>query len=121
MLAIKDFLFQLPGENISLNKDINLIGFYTHQSKITKAKPNIKIQITLLDYLQKCLVPFFDNLVWLTKKKLDYLDWKLILAVKFKGYHFKDEGGALLPALALASFPPLSSIGKRTGEDRASA
>jgi hypothetical protein len=45
-------------------------------------------------------VPFFDNLIWLSKKKLDYIDWKLILAIKNQGKHFTDEGKELISLIS---------------------
>lgn len=51
-----------------------------------------KIQIYKTDYINNVLIPFFDNLNWLSKKKFDYIDWKLILTLKNQGKHFTKEG-----------------------------
>jgi len=65
-----------------------------------------KIQVRKTDYITNILVPFFDNLSWPAsirskgKKKLDYLDWKLILAIKNQGKHFTDEGKELISLIS---------------------
>jgi len=56
----------------------------------------VKIQIYKSDYIKNVLVPFFDNLNWLSKKKLDYLDWKTVLYLKTQGKHFLPEGQNLI-------------------------
>jgi hypothetical protein len=38
------------------------------------------------------LVPLFSNLNWLTKKFLDFEDWREVLNLKDKGYHLIPEG-----------------------------
>lgn len=45
-------------------------------------------------------VPFFDSLTWLSKKELDYKDWKLILNIKNQGKHFTDEGKELISLIS---------------------
>ena len=55
-----------------------------------------KIQIYKTDFIKNVLVPFFDNLNWLSKKKLDYLDWKLILTIKTQGKHFTEGGKGVI-------------------------
>lgn len=59
-----------------------------------------KILVRKTDYITNILVPFFDNLSWLSKKKQDYLDWKLILAIKNQGKHFTDEGKELISLIS---------------------
>ena len=33
-------------------------------------------------YINNVLIPFLDKLEWLSKKNLDYKDWKLVLTLK---------------------------------------
>ena len=47
-----------------------------------------RVSIYLSSYITNVLVPFLDSLTWLSKKELDYLDWKIILRLKNKGLHF---------------------------------
>lgn len=49
------------------------------------------IAIYKTDYITNILVPFLDNLTWLSKKELDYKDWKIILNIKNQGKHFTEE------------------------------
>lgn len=50
------------------------------------------IAVNQTDFLTNVLVPFFDNLIWLSKKEKDYKDWKLILKILNQGKHFTNEG-----------------------------
>ena len=50
------------------------------------------ITINQTDFLTNVLIPFFDNLIWLSKKEFDYQDWKLILNIINQGKHFTAEG-----------------------------
>ncbi len=49
-----------------------------------------------LDFIKYRLLPFFDNLTFHTKKLLDYQDWKNILFLKEKGFHYMTEGLELI-------------------------
>jgi hypothetical protein len=44
------------------------------------------------EFLRNVLVPLFSNLNWLTKKFLDFEDWREVLNLKDKGYHLIPEG-----------------------------
>lgn len=46
------------------------------------------VNVYLSDYINKVLIPFLENLTWLSKKELDYKDWKKIFTLKIKGLHF---------------------------------
>lgn len=50
------------------------------------------ITINQTDFLTNVLIPFFDNLILLSKKEFDYQDWKLILNIINQGKHFTAEG-----------------------------
>lgn len=95
--AIQVFLLNLPGSYKKTRSDTNAVGLnLDNKAKNENSKPMAKIQVRKIDYITNILVPFFDNLSWLSKKKQDYLDWKLILAIKNQGKHFTDEGKELI-------------------------
>ena len=52
-------------------------------------------------FLSHIIVPFFNKLNFLTKKKeLDYKDWKNILELKTHGWHLSEEGANLIVAIS---------------------
>lgn len=57
-----------------------------------KKKQPDDLLIHRLDYIAQVLIPFFDALVWQSKKELDYKDWKTILNLRNLGLHYTDEG-----------------------------
>ena len=56
----------------------------------------VHITVNQIYFLFNVLIPFFDDLIWLSKKEKDYLDWKLILNIVKQGKHFTDEGKELI-------------------------
>ena len=46
-------------------------------------------------YINNVLIPFLDKLEWLSKKNLDYKDWKLVLTLKKKGGIYQIKGKKL--------------------------
>lgn len=58
------------------------------------------ITVNQTDFLTNVLVPFFDGLIWLSKKEKDYNDWRLILNIIREGKHFIDEGKELISLIA---------------------
>lgn len=58
------------------------------------------ITVNQTDFLTNVLVPFFDSLIWLSKKEKDYKDWRLILNIIREGKHFIDEGKELISLIA---------------------
>jgi len=44
------------------------------------------------EFLRNVLVPLFSDLNWLTKKFLDFEDWREVLNLKDKGHHLTPEG-----------------------------
>jgi hypothetical protein len=99
--AIQVFLLNLPGSYKITRRDTNAVGLnLDNKAKNKNSKPMAKIQVRKTDYITNILVPFLDNLSWLSKKKLDYIDWKLILAIKNQGKHFTDEGKELISLIS---------------------
>ena len=95
--AIQQYLLSLPGEYIIKRSHTNLVKLGTYNSvKGRNDKPMASLIINQIDFLINVLVPFFDNLTWLSKKQRDYQDWKLILSIIKQGKHFTDEGKELI-------------------------
>jgi len=108
--AIQEFILNLPGSYKITRSDTNAVSLnLDNKAKNANSKPMAKIQVYKTDFITNILVPFFDNLNWLSKKELDYIDWKWILAIKNQGKHFTDEGKELI-----------SLISKRTNRNRLS-
>jgi len=47
-------------------------------------------------FIKLALIPLLDDLTWRSKKYLDYCDWKYIIAILQKGFHYLPEGKALI-------------------------
>ena len=54
----------------------------------------------IIHFLSHIIVPFFNKLNFLTKKELDYKDWKNILELKTHGWHLSEEGANLIVAIS---------------------
>ena len=90
--AIQKFLLNLPGEYRITRSDSNPVSLMVDsKAKDANSKPMAKLASLKADYLTNVLVPFLDNLTWLSKKLLDYNDWKLILKIKNQGKHFTED------------------------------
>ena len=98
--AIQKFLLQLPGQYKITRSDSNIVSLtISDKIKNENSKPMAALATYKTDYITNVLIPFFDNLTWLSKKKLDYEDWKLILNIKNKGKHFTEQGKELISLL----------------------
>lgn len=62
------------------------------------------------DFFINVLIPFFDALLWHSKKELDYIDWRTVLRIKEEGKHFtqRGEGEKIVKLLV---FPPYACAG----------
>lgn len=91
--AIQKFLLGLPGKYLIKRSNTNFVKLAIYnQAKGRNHKPMAYITINQTDFLTNVLIPFFDNLIWLSKKEFDYQDWKLILNIINQGKHFTAEG-----------------------------
>ena len=86
LLAIKDFLN--VGSVIIKNIPKSRLG--------TNEQPRASFKIYSIDFFYSYFVPKFDSLTFLSKKKLDYLDWSIIVKLKYLGYHTLPEGKELI-------------------------
>jgi hypothetical protein len=86
--AIRTFLLGYPGSHVKKRINSNLIQIIEEKlSKNENRKLKLSLNINDQNYLNNFLVPFFNNLIFLTKKDLDYKDWRTILELKTKGWH----------------------------------
>ena len=100
--AVKKFLLDLPGEYKISRVNTNFVGLTVDKkAKNANSKPMARLTVYKTDFIKNVLIPFFDNLIWLSKKELDYQDWKLIFNIKLQGKHFTDEGKEIMSLLHL--------------------
>ena len=99
--AIQKFLLGLPGKYTIKRSNSNLVKLEAYnQAKGRDHRPMAYITVNQTDFLTNVLIPFFDNLIWLSKKKKDYQDWRLILFILKQGKHFTDEGKKVISLIA---------------------
>ena len=114
LLAIKNYINSLAVSPSSCNTfyqtiSINLpdketerlqgdyVGLYFSTNKdIIKQNEKCNLTVGNKDFIKDILLPFFDRLTFYTKKELDYKDWKNIILMSEKGFHYTTEGIELL-------------------------
>lgn len=92
MVEIKNYLNRLPGELDSSKDygDVVSLAINKTPERLPYDMLNITIKGSL--YITNVLIPFFDSMVWLTKKELDYQDWKVVLKLRQLGLHYTSAG-----------------------------
>ena len=99
--AIRSFILELPGSYKVRKKTTNQVGIVIKNTIRSPAhKQQIQLNVNDSKFISAILIPFFDNLTFLSKKGLDYIDWKSILELKEKGWHLSSYGASLIKALA---------------------
>jgi len=68
MEAIKNYFNNL---NSYFNDVVNL-GFY--KSKTGNKSDMINLNVTKTEFISQVLVPYFQKLVWVSKKEMDFID-----------------------------------------------
>ena len=66
------------------------------------------------------LITFLDYLTWCSKKVKDYQDWKTILKIRDKGFHYTEEGLKLIRLIISQMNNRRLSTAGRPAVDRAS-
>lgn len=94
MLEIKNFVVNLPNST-KKGYDSNKVTISYRDAK-DNTKAVTAISITNMSFILDVLIPFFDSVEWHSKKKLDYMDWKTLIAIKEKGYQYLPEGKELI-------------------------
>nr|QBM09660.1 hypothetical protein [Dactylella sp.] len=93
MQSIKTYLENLPGTN---GKYAGVIGISCSNSKNPNHKNAVRIETTQIEYFSNIFIPFLNNLIWRSKKQLDFQYWIFILKLKQHGHHFSKEGIELI-------------------------
>jgi len=88
METIKKFLLDLPKnkkfEDTTINLNVGQIR--------SKSKQAVLISSYNTIYFRDVLIPFFDSMIWQSKKEFDYKDWKIILNLKDLGQNYTELG-----------------------------
>ena len=63
-------------------------------------KPTLTLKIKNIKLLNNYFIPFFENTVFISKKGIDFIDFKLISAAVYKGTHKIDEIRSLILKLS---------------------
>lgn len=96
--SLKIFIDQLGQKLEYPDLKISRCNIYYRKAK-NKSKPQYEIQISDLYYIRNYFIPMLDGLTWLSKKELDYIDWKLGIDVISKGLHLIEPGKIYLKFL----------------------
>jgi hypothetical protein len=91
MNAIKEFLLR-ANSNISEIKS-NIIKVQSKDRGVTI------LSIYSAKFIQLVIIPLFDDLIFRSKKYLDYYDSKAILSIFNKGLHYLPEGQELITCI----------------------
>lgn len=94
METIKNFFIDL-----AKFKNLNITQGFVYITNVNIIKPeasNYVLSIKNNDFIEQILIPFFDSMVWHSKKELDYLDWKTIFKIKELGLHYTIDGKDLI-------------------------
>lgn len=80
---IKVYLENLPNTN---GNYAGAIGISSVVSKNPNQQSVIRIETTRIAFITDIFIPFLDSLNWLSKKPLDFQDWKNILRLREQGH-----------------------------------
>lgn len=69
--------------NIILENGVKIYPGYSGQ---------FNLSVNNNDFIEAVLIPLFDSVKWYSKKYLDYEDFKAILKMIQKGFHYIPEG-----------------------------
>jgi len=82
MEKIKNFFDNLPSE-FSSRRDYGNVVSLTKGKTLTHQTYNTLILLIQNNhYIKNILIPFFKSMIWISKKELDYKDWKTVLNLK---------------------------------------
>lgn len=68
--------------------------------KVSKHKSSLTLRISNIKILHNYLVPYLDSMTFISKKGLDYKDFKLICQAVYKGVHILDNIRSLILKLS---------------------
>lgn len=89
---------------LAIKKFLNAGNVSIKNTPISRTQGNQKSMASFrianaIDYLYSNFIPKLDSLVFRSKKKLDYLDWAIIVKLNYFGYHTLPEGQELIQNL----------------------
>nr|YP_009262039.1 LAGLIDADG endonuclease [Chrysoporthe austroafricana]AMX22114.1 LAGLIDADG endonuclease [Chrysoporthe austroafricana] len=98
--AIKEFLIDSLGfDKYSIHR-LKSSTFNIFAVNEQKEKPSVIFIVKNIRVLNNYLVPYFNTMVFNSKKGKDFLDWKLICEAVYKGSHKKESIRALILRLS---------------------
>lgn len=102
MLAIQGFLLELPENKKGKGGLKDQAVYFIQDSKPQNERSKVMCKVGTFNpsYIKNNLIPFLDNLEWISKKRYDYQDWKILLSLKEKGWHLCSEGREVIQAIA---------------------
>ena len=89
LLEIKNFFYSIATNSSSQS---NSISFSSSKRYANSRYSVINLTIHNKDFIANVLIPFFDSMVFISKKVLDFKDWKSIYQLKESGQHYSQEG-----------------------------
>lgn len=119
MVAIKNYLNNIPGavEHMLAEKDgVVHLGTFTG----TANNEITRITISQLGYLRSVLIPFFEGLVFRSKKYLDFQDWVNILKLRDRCHHYEEKGSEIMSLIVSQMNNKRLSTNKASRVDRVS-
>jgi hypothetical protein len=98
MVAIQTFLKNFEPNSLAACCSESKVKLIVQEINIykPKAKPTIRVYVTDFSFIRDYLIPFLDNLVFVSIKELDYLDWKSAIKIKALKKHLTEEGSAII-------------------------
>ena len=114
MNAIRDFLNSLGKVKGWRNQEGAVSLFIENKDN---SPDIIKLCITRIEFILNILVPFFEGLIWQSKKELDFKDWVFIIKLKQRGLHYTENGQEVIK-LILSQMNRLSTNFKFLPVDR---
>lgn len=116
MEAIKSYLNCLPGSAKYIQgESVVYLGTFTGSSQ----KEMTRITVSQLLYIKSVLIPFFSDLVWRSKKFLDFQDWLKILELRDRCHQYEEEGKVLMDLIVSQMNNNRLSTNKSPQVDRA--
>jgi len=102
MEAIQSYLLNLINRNYSTTTNTKVQDKNRNFIYLTKSSRSLSSELIYVlivkdkNYIENIFIPYFDSLIFHSKKELDYIDWKYIGKLKNLGLHYLPEGVKLI-------------------------
>lgn len=117
MQKIKIYLDNLPGTD---GNYVGAVGIYAVRSNNPNHQSTTRIETSRISFITNIFIPFLESLIWRSKKRMDFQDWKNILMLKEQGHHMSEQGVKLIDLiLSQMNNNRLSTTSSQLGVDRA--